>query len=54
MVRQTTKTIARIKPTSSANYSDIFGRTIDKTNTRLYEIQRYTDTSLIEATPTAP
>ncbi len=40
--------------TSSANYSDIYGRTIDKTNTRLYEIQRFTDTSLIEVTPTAP
>ena len=31
-----------------ANYNDMFGRDIDKTGTRLYEINRITDTKLIE------
>ena len=40
--------------TSHANYTDMFHRSVDKTNTRLYEVQRYTDTSLIEVSPSAP
>ncbi len=31
-----------------ANYNDLFGRDIDKTGIRLYEVERFTDTSLIE------
>ena len=30
------------------NYNDLFGRDIDKTGIRLYEVERFTDTSLIE------
>ena len=31
-----------------ANYNDLFGRDIDKTGTRIYEVERFTDTQLIE------
>ena len=31
-----------------ANYTDMFGRDIDKTGTRIYEVNRITDTKLIE------
>ena len=37
--------------TSHAEYTDSFNRSINKNNTRLYEVERLTDTALIDVPP---